>query len=67
MELLYINPIAFHLFSKPIYWYGITIALAILVAYSLAEKEARKRGLAKDTMLDILLWSIPIAFVCAKE
>lgn len=66
MELLYINPIAFNLFSKSIYWYGIIIAFTILVAYSLAEREARKRGLAKDTMLDILLWSIPIAFVCAR-
>ena len=55
MSLGYINPIAFHLFTKPIYWYGIIIATTVLVAYLMAEREASKRGLPKDTMLDLFI------------
>ncbi len=62
----YLDPIAFHLFSRPIYWYGIIISSAIFLAYYFAELEAKKRGLAKDTMLDLLLVAIPIAFIFAR-
>ncbi len=66
MNLGYINPIAFHLFTKPIYWYGIIIATTVLVAYLMAEHEATKRGLPKDTMLDLLLMALPVAFIFAR-
>jgi len=54
MTLGYLDPIAFYLFSKPIYWYGIIIAMTVLVAYMMADHEATKRGLKKETMLDLL-------------
>ena len=66
MSLGYINPIAFYLFTKPIYWYGIIIATTVLVAYLMAEREASKRGLPKDTMLDLLLMALPVAFIFAR-
>ena len=66
MSLGYINPIAFHLFTKPIYWYGIIIATTVLVAYLMAEREASKRGLPKDMMLDLLLMALPVAFIFAR-
>lgn len=66
MSDIYINPIAFYLFSRPIYWYGIIVSSAIFVAYYLAEREARKRGLAKDKMLDLLLIAVPVAFIFAR-
>ena len=62
----YIEPVAFHLFSKPIYWYGIIISLTVLLCYLLAEVEAGKRGLEKDTMLDLLLRALPVAFIFAR-
>ena len=58
MTLGYLDPIAFYLFSKPIYWYGIIIAMA--------DHEATKRGLKKETMLDLLLIALPIAFIFAR-
>ena len=64
--LNYVDPIAFHLFSKPIYWYGIIISLTVLFCYLLAEWEAGKRGLPKDTMLDLLLRALPVAFIFAR-
>ena len=66
MILGYLDPIAFHLFTKPVYWYGIIIATTVFFAYYLADKEATKRGLKKDTMLDLLLIALPIAFIFAR-
>lgn len=66
MILSYINPVAFQLGSKPVYWYGIIIATTVFVAYLMAEKEAAKRGLPEETMLDLLLRALPIAFICAR-
>lgn len=66
MTFGYVDPVAFYLFSKPIYWYGITIAITVLIAYLMADREATKRGLKKDTMIDLLLWALPIAFVFAR-
>lgn len=66
MFLGYIDPVAFNLFSKPIYWYGIIIATTVLIAYLMADREATKRGLPKDTMIDLLLIALPIAFIFAR-
>ena len=66
MTLGYLDPIAFHLFTKPVYWYGIIIATTVFFAYYLADREATKRGLKKDTMLDLLLIALPIAFIFAR-
>ncbi|HFR3442994.1 TPA: prolipoprotein diacylglyceryl transferase [Streptococcus suis] len=49
-----------------VYWYGIIIAAAIFIAISLATREAKKRGLKEDTIIDIALWAIPIGFVGAR-
>lgn len=62
----YIEPVAFHLFSRPVHWYGIIISFTIFVAYYMAEREARKRGLIRDTMLDLLLIVLPVAFIFAR-
>ena len=54
MTLGFLDPVAFYLFTKPVYWYGIIIATTVLFAYLLADNEATKRGLKQDTMLDLL-------------
>lgn len=66
MSHYYLNPIAFEFLGKPIYWYGIIISFAVFSAYYLAEFEARRQQVKKDTMLDLLLIALPIAFVCAR-
>ncbi|MBU0278058.1 MULTISPECIES: prolipoprotein diacylglyceryl transferase [unclassified Gemella] len=63
---IFLNPIAFELFGHPVYWYGIIISLTIFVAYYVAEIEARKLGVIKDKMLDLLLIAIPVAFIFAR-
>lgn len=62
----YIDPVAFYLFSRPVYWYGVIISLTIFICYYIAEIEARKLNIPKDTMLDLLLISIPVAIISAR-
>lgn len=66
MNFLYVDPVAFNLFSKPVYWYGIIISLTIFLGYYVAELEARKRNLKKDTLLDLLLLAVPVSLLTAR-
>ena len=61
-----IDPVAISIGPIKIYWYGIIIALPMLVGISLATKEAQKLGLEEDIMVDIALWAIPIGFIGAR-
>lgn len=61
-----IDPVAISFGPIEIYWYGIIIALAMLLGISLATKEAQKMRLEEDTMIDMALWAIPIGFIGAR-
>lgn len=61
-----LNPIALKLGPLEIHWYGVIIAFAIFAAIFLSMKEAEKRGIEEDTIIDMALWTIPIAFVGAR-
>lgn len=61
-----IDPVAISIGPIKIYWYGIIIALAMLIGISLATKEAQKLGLEEDPMVDMALWAIPIGFIGAR-
>lgn len=56
------------LFGKefPIFWYGIIIASAFLLCMFLASKEAYRYGLASETILDVMVWIIPLSIVGAR-
>lgn len=62
------NPsrVAFTLFGRDIYWYGILMAAGILLAIWLADKEEKRKGLPKDTILDACLYMIPLGVVFAR-
>jgi len=64
--LLAIDPVAFSLGSIEVRWYGILIALGIVLAYFVAQREAQKRGLPEDFLADMLIWAIPISIICAR-
>lgn len=61
-----INPVAFEIFGHEVRWYGIIIAVGILLAYQLAEREAKQRGLPKDIISDLVLWIVPAAIISAR-
>lgn len=60
------NPIAFTLFGFSIRWYGIFIALGMLIGIFLASYTCKFRGLDYDDILSTALIALPIAIVGAR-
>lgn len=58
--------VAFSLFGKDIYWYGIIIATALIVGVVLGVVEAKRRGFRSEIVLDFMLLAIPFGIVCAR-
>lgn len=52
--------------QKPIYWYGIIIAIGFILAYVYISRRARRFGLTSDDALDVMLWAVPVGVVCAR-
>ena len=47
-------------------WYAILITGAIVIGYLLASGEARRLHLPQDTVIDFLLYAIPLGLICAR-
>ncbi len=56
----------FKFFGFSIHWYGVIIALGIVLAYLFARRKAVRRGIEEETLLDILIWGLPSAIICAR-
>lgn len=50
-----------------IHGYGVMIAIGLLAAVYVGEKQAEKHGLRKDVILDLALWSVLIGFVFGSK
>ena len=60
------NPVAFTVFGKDIYWYGIIIAAGFFLAVLYMLWRAPVFGLTQDDVLDEVLWAVPIGVICAR-
>ena len=60
------DPVAFTVFGKQIYWYGIIIAAGFLMAVLYMMYRARDFGITSDDALDEVLWTVPIGVICAR-
>ena len=49
-----------------IYWYGVLIAVGLLIALWFCMKRAPRYGLSEDDVIDTVLWAIPFAIVGAR-
>ena len=47
-------------------WYGVIIAVGMVLGVILAIYRARKQGLKDDLIFDFILLALPIAIVCAR-
>lgn len=65
MELA-LNPVAFRLGNLSVKWYGIIMGVAIVVATWMSIDEGKKRHIASDDFVDLLLWAVPIGYVGAR-
>lgn len=62
----YIDPVAFNLGPLSVRWYGIIIAVGILLGYFVAQRALVKVGLHKDTLVDIIFYSALFGFIAAR-
>lgn len=62
-----LDRVAFNAFGlKDIYWYGIIIAVGLLLAVLYAGVRIESFGFTRDMLYDALLWALPSAIVCAR-
>jgi len=61
-----INPIAIQIGPIQVAWYGIIIVAGMFLAIWLSSREAEKRLLGEDFILDLAFWVIPIAIIGAR-
>jgi len=60
------NPVAFEIFGRPIYWYGILIATGVLLGIYLAMGYARRLNYDPEMILDFALLAIPFGIIGAR-
>lgn len=58
--------VAFSIFGIDIMWYGILISLGVILGYMVAVKLAKLENISENTILDILVWALPLAIVGAR-
>lgn len=65
-KLMAIDPIAIKLGPVKVAWYGIIIVIGMMLAIFLTIKEAEKRGVSEDFIIDTAFWAIPIGILGAR-
>ena len=65
-----IDPIivSFEIFGRQvsIHWYGVIIAIAVMVGTFLAEREIKKRGGNSEFIWDLIIWVVPAGIIGAR-
>lgn len=61
-----VDPVAFKIGNFEIYWYGILIALALVLCIVLALKQAKKNNFPDTLIYDTMLVTIPCAIIGAR-
>ncbi|MFR4967562.1 prolipoprotein diacylglyceryl transferase [Lactobacillus kalixensis] len=64
--LLALNRNAFQFGNFSVKWYGIIMAIAIILATWMAISEGKKRQIMPDDFVDLLLWAVPLGYVGAR-
>ncbi|MBQ7466557.1 MAG: prolipoprotein diacylglyceryl transferase [Clostridia bacterium] len=66
MTNLMLSRVAFTLFGRNIYWYGIIITCAIILAFVLAFVLAKRRKLSSNRPYEILIAILPLGILSAR-
>ena len=61
-----IDPILFHLGPLAVRWYGVIMAIAVLVGTWVFSRQLPKRGIAADHALGMLILAVPLGIVGAR-
>ncbi|WP_102344897.1 prolipoprotein diacylglyceryl transferase [Bacillus sp. Marseille-P3661] len=65
-EIQQLDRVFLELGPLTIYWYGVIIAFGAILGLWLATRESVRRGLPKETFVDLVLYAIPIAILSAR-
>lgn len=57
---------AFHIGGRAVYWYGILIALGVILAVWFCLKQKERYGITEDDLMDGVLWGVPLSIVGAR-
>ncbi len=66
MLVLGVNPVAFSIGSHDVRWYGIIVAIAVIILLAIIFREAGKQGFPLDFLNSLFLWGIGGGFICAR-
>ncbi|MDD3394613.1 MAG: prolipoprotein diacylglyceryl transferase [Clostridia bacterium] len=66
IEIDHLSRVAFTVFGKEVYWYGIFIGTGVLLGLVLAMNEAKRTGQDPDTYLDFALYALIFAIIGAR-
>lgn len=61
-----IDPVAFEIFGISVRWYGIFMALAIMIGVFIVLNQAKKKGFSEDEIIDLVLVAVPSGIVGAR-
>jgi len=60
------NPVAFTIGGFPVRWYGILMAVALLIGAKIALDEADRQGIDEDTLLNLIIIGAPLGWLGAR-
>lgn len=66
IEIGHLSRVAFTVFGKEVYWYGIFIGLGVILGVLLAMKEAKRTGQDPDMYVDFIIYALIFAIIGAR-
>lgn len=66
IEITELNRVAFTLFGREVYWYGILIGLGVFLGVLLAMREAKRTGQNPDMYVDFIIYALIFAVIGAR-
>ena len=66
IEIAHLDRVAFTVFGKSVYWYGIFIGLAVVLGVLMAMKEAKRTGQSPDMYVDFIIYALIFAIIGAR-
>lgn len=66
IEAFTMDRVAFEMFGRPVYWYGVIIMLGMVAAFVHAYLRCRQEGIKGDDILDVGIWTIILGVIGAR-
>ena len=66
IDNLHINRVAFSIFGRDIYWYGLIITFSIVIAFAYVLWRAKQEYIKSDDIFDLAIWVIVFGIIGAR-